>query len=71
MNAGCSGIYIPAAEHAAHVEQGQERGAVVDPLTGEIRETLKSPASGLLFTQREYPVVYEGSLIARILGGSL
>lgn len=71
VNAACSGIFIPAVAHAAHVEQGQELGAVVDPLTGDIRETLKSPASGLLFTLREYPVVYEGSLIARILGGSL
>ena len=57
--------------HASHVEQGQELGAVVDPLTGETCETLKSPASGLLFTLREYPVVYEGSLIARILGGGV
>ena len=39
---------------------------MVDPLTGETCETLKSPASGLLFTLREYPVVHEGSLIARI-----
>ncbi|WP_268821424.1 hypothetical protein [Oscillibacter valericigenes] len=44
---------------------------MVDPLTGETCETLKSPASGLLFTLREYPVVYEGSLIARILGGGV
>lgn len=71
VNAGCAGIFIPAVDHAAHVERGQMLGRVVDPLTGDVRETLKSPASGLLFTLREYPVVYEGSLIARILGGSL
>lgn len=71
VNAACPGIFIPAVDHAAHVEQGQALGAVVDPLTGDICEMLKSPASGLLFTLREYPVVYEGSLIARILGGSL
>ena len=71
VNAPCSGIFIPAVAHASHVEQGQELGAVVDPLTGETCETLKSPASGLLFTLREYPVVYEGSLIARILGGGV
>ena len=71
VNAACPGIFIPAVSHAAHVEKGQELGAVVDPLTGQICETLKSPASGLLFTLREYPVVYEGSLLARILGGGL
>ena len=49
----------------------EELGAVVDPLTGEVCQRLVSPASGLLFTLREYPVVYEGSLIARILGGGV
>ena len=71
VNASCPGIFVPAVAHAAHVEQGQELGAVVDPLTGDVCETLKSPAPGLLFTLREYPVVYEGYLIARILGGGL
>ncbi|MDO4314177.1 MAG: M14 family metallopeptidase [Oscillospiraceae bacterium] len=71
VNASRSGIFIPSVAHAAYVEQGQELGAVVDPLTGDICETLKSPASGLLFTLREYPVVYEGSLLARILGGGI
>lgn len=71
INSAHSGIFIPAVAHADHVEQGQEVGCVVDPLTGDVCEILKSPASGLLFTLREYPVVYEGSLIARILGGSL
>lgn len=71
VNAPRPGIFIPAVEHGAHVEQGQRLGAVVDPLTGETCETLISPAEGLLFTLREYPVVYEGSLIARILGGGI
>ena len=71
VNAPCPGIFIPAVDHAAHVERGQELGAVVDPLTGGVCATLRSPASGLLFTLREYPVVYEGSLIARILGGGI
>ena len=43
---------------------------IADPLTGQIRDTLQSTADGLLFTRREYPVVYEGSLIARILDES-
>ena len=30
---------------------------------------LMAPADGLLFTLREYPVVYPGSLLARILTG--
>ena len=70
VNAACSGIFVPSVAHDARVEAGQPIGQVVEPLTGEVRETLVSPAAGLLFTLREYPVVYEGSLIARILGGA-
>ena len=71
VNASCAGIFLPQLEHASQVQEGQELGLIVDPLTGEVKETLLSPASGLLFTLREYPVVYEGSLVARILGGAL
>ncbi len=70
VNASVPGIFIPAVEHSSRVEQGQELGRIADPLTGAVLETLSSPATGLLFTLREYPVAYEGSLIARILGGS-
>ncbi|MDD6155246.1 MAG: M14 family metallopeptidase [Eubacteriales bacterium] len=69
VNATESGIFIPSVKHASHVMKGQEVGLIVDSLTGEVSERLLSPATGLLFTLREYPVVYEGSLIARILGG--
>ena len=67
LNASCPGIFIPSVSHTAKVHQRQELGIIADPLTGEIRQTLYSPTDGLLFTLREYPVVYEGSLIARIL----
>ncbi len=70
LNAPCPGIFIPSVDHNAHVCRQQEIGIIADPLTGQIQRTLKSPADGLLFTLREYPVVYEGSLIARILDES-
>ena len=70
LNAAAPGIFIPSAAHTARVEKGQLLGVVADPLTGDVRQEVISPASGLLFTLREYPVVYEGSLIARILGGT-
>lgn len=71
VNANFPGVFFPSVAHGVRVEQGQELGVIADPLTGGIRETLHSPAAGLLFTLREYPVVYEGSLIARVLGGSV
>ena len=69
VNSGAPGIFIPAVAHASYVRENQKLGVVADPLTGDVFQEVKSPVSGLLFTLREYPVVYEGSLIARILGG--
>lgn len=67
LNAPTAGIFISKVEHGSWVQKGDEIGSVVDPLQGRILERMKAPVSGLLFTRREYPVVNEGSLIARIL----
>ena len=69
INADKAGIFIPSVEHNGIVKKGQELAVIADPLTGEVRQTLMAPADGLLFTLREYPVVYPGSLLARILTG--
>ena len=49
------------------MEKGQHIGDIVYPATGEILHECRSEVSGYVFTLREYPVVYSGSLIARIL----
>ena len=49
------------------VQKGDIVGNIVNPLTAEVVDEIKSPCNGLIFTLREYPVVDEGSLIARIL----
>lgn len=67
LNAPTAGIFISKAEHGTWLQEGEEIGSVVDPLQGRILERMKAPVAGLLFTRREYPVVNEGSLIARIL----
>lgn len=68
LNASCAGIFLPKAPHASMVEAGQLIGVVADPLAGEVREEVRAERGGLLFTLREYPIVYPGSLLARILG---
>ncbi len=68
VNANQSGVFIPEVEHGKYIKQGEEIGKVVSSITGKILETVLSPADGLIFTLREYPLVYEGSLIARIFG---
>ena len=67
INAGNSGVFVPAVEHWKNVKKGDHIGDILDPLTGEINETIHSETDGIVFTLREYPIVSEGSLIARIL----
>ena len=68
LNAPKSGLFVPALDHCAIIKMGNKIGDIVDPLTGSIKASLIAPNDGILFTLREYPVVYEGSLIARIFG---
>ncbi|MEY3002384.1 MAG: hypothetical protein RLZZ428_759 [Pseudomonadota bacterium] len=68
INAQGAGIFVTNLEHEAQVKKGDLLGRIVSPLSGEVVEDVYSPTNGLLFTLREYPVVYEGSLLARIFG---
>jgi len=67
LNSCAGGIFIPRAAHGSHVNSGDIIGSVIDPLTGSTVEDSFAPCSGLLFTLREYPVVFGGSLLARIM----
>lgn len=69
LNAKSSGIFMPCVEHLSGIKKGESIGEILNTLTGEIEEKVVSPCDGMIFTLREYPVVYEGSLIARVLGG--
>jgi predicted deacylase len=70
VNSPVSGLFVPALSHCDVITKGDKIGEIVNPLDGEIFETLYAPNDGILFTLRAYPVVYEGSLIARIFGGN-
>ncbi|DAB29773.1 MAG TPA: succinylglutamate desuccinylase [Sulfurimonas sp. UBA12504] len=70
LNSPQSGLFVPALSHCDVIKKDDKIGDIVNPLDGEIFETLYAPHDGILFTLREYPVVYEGSLIARIFGGN-
>ena len=67
INAGSSGVFVPEVEHWKDVKKGEHIGDILNPLTGGVAERILSPADGIVFTLREYPIVSEGSLIARIL----
>jgi predicted deacylase len=67
LNAETSGVFVPAIQHWMRVRKGQTLGAIVSPFAGEQLSEVCSPVDGVLFTLREYPLVYEGSLMARIV----
>ena len=67
INAGKAGVFVPDVEHWKNVKKGDHIGDILNPLTGEIAETIFAQTDGIVFTLREYPIVSEGSLIARIL----
>lgn len=66
LNAECSGVFLTDMRTGTDVSVGQSIGQIVNPLTGEVLSDVKSPVNGFLFTIRAYPIVYEGSLMARI-----
>ncbi len=66
VNAVASGIFLTERHNSSIVEKDEEIGTIVNSLTGEIIASVKAPDRGFLFTIRAHPVVYEGSLIARI-----
>jgi predicted deacylase len=61
------GLFLPGSAVWAEVEAGAPLGEVVDPLAGEVREVLRAPVAGRVLAVREQPVVYPGSLVARIV----
>lgn len=67
VNSDAAGIFVPCVQFGDTVKKGDHIGDVVDPLTARIVEKVTAVCDGMIFTLREYPVVYGGSLLARIL----
>ena len=67
MTCECPGVYVPNDHIGKDVQEGELMGVVIDALEGEVREEVRAPASGLVFSQRSYSAVYPGTLIARVL----
>ncbi len=67
LNAQVSGIFVPCVEHWIAVRRDELLGRIVSPLMAQPLAEVRSPCDGVLFTLREYPLVYEGSLLARLM----
>ncbi len=61
------GLFLPAVLHQHYVKANEKIGELVDVLTGEVKQEVVVKKPGLVFTLREYPFVYKGALLARIL----
>lgn len=70
IHAQHAGVFVKEIEHNEWIRKGEIIGNIINGLTGEIEEVITAPSDGIVFTLREYPIVYTGSLIARIVGGA-
>lgn len=68
INSPAAGLFVHAIAHCDRIKRGERIGDIVDPLSGTVVDSIEAPSDGILFTLREFPVVYEGSLLARIFG---
>lgn len=66
LNAEASGVFLTDVKTGTDVREGDVIGQIVDPLQGRMLSEVRAPRDGFLFTIRAYPIVYEGSLMARI-----
>lgn len=67
LNSDAAGVFVPSVSFGDEVHPGTHIGDILDPLQGTIVRSVDSSCEGLLFTLREYPIVYGGSLLGRIL----
>lgn len=63
------GVFLPRVELGAPVRRGQAIGMVADPLEAEVKEEIVAPVEGTVISLRGQPLVYPGTLVARVLGG--
>jgi len=66
VNSPAAGLFLPAVDHSRKIRAGQRLGGILSPQTGMELAEVVSPADAIIFTLREYPVVMEGSLLARL-----
>ena len=62
-----SGLYHNLPQQNARVSAGQALAEIIDPLSGEIMETLRSPADGVIFFRYNDPLIYAFTSAFKIL----
>lgn len=67
VNSDAAGVFVPCRRFGDNVKKGEHIGDVLDPLTSTVAAQINAVCDGMIFTLREYPIVFGGSLLARIL----
>ena len=62
-----SGLFLPEFAVWSEVEEGATLGQVIDPESGQVLESVLSPCAGRVMAVREHPVVYPGTMVARVV----
>lgn len=67
LRAEYAGLFISEQRMSDDIIEGQLIGTIVDAMNNEVLQEIRAPHDGMIFTIREFPMVYEGALISRIL----
>lgn len=66
IHANTTGIFVPAIDVLGNVKKGQHIADVINPVEGKILQRIEALEDGIIFSLRENPVVYKGTLLVRI-----
>jgi predicted deacylase len=67
VRASRGGLFMPTGTIWSSIEEGASLGQVVDPVSAKVLEEVLSPVAGRLLAVRERPVVFPGTMVARVV----
>ena len=70
VRAGRAGLFLPRCAPWDAVDAGEVLGEVIDPATGERLEEVCSPCAARIAAMRDQPVVFPGTMVARVVEGT-
>ena len=70
VRAGRAGLFMPGKAPWDEVDEGEPLGEVLDPATGERLEVVLCPRKARIAAMRDQPVVFPGTMVARIVEGT-
>ena len=67
VSAKSAGLLRRVKFAGAHVRRGEQLAFILNPQDGSVRETLKTPVTGMLFFMQDGPFITEHSPVFQIL----